>query len=290
MPYKDDTIIYVPTRGRLESQLTINRLPKSAGVSKGRVVLVAPRSEAKKLERKWEVPVLAQPDDIQTIGQKRAWIIQQCRHERMFMLDDDLRFCLRQGWDTPSMLTIDIKDEEACRQWTNLEKALEHYAHAGLAARMGAQSKSRTWHFNTRMMYVLGYQTKAIQKCELGRINTREDMDYTLQLFQMGYRNLVNFKLVVDQTFDKPGGMRGERTIEKSNKDCYKLKKLHPNVQIKIEEKAYTESVPRKEVRIDWKAAYNGKASSKAERKYTEHLLDKWGIEDNRTRTQALGK
>lgn len=282
---KDETVIYIPTRGRIEQQLTIQRIPDAA---KGKIFLVAPRKEAKKLERNWEVPVIAQPDEVQTISQKRAWIIEQCRSERMFMLDDDLRFCLRRSFESPSILTVTPDDEEANRQWNNLELALEHYAHAGLAARMGAQEKKHTWHFCTRMMYVLGYQTRIIQECDLGRINTREDMDYTLQLFAKGYRNVVNYRLVVDQTFDKPGGMRGERTIEKSNKDAYRLKKLHPGVDIKIEEKAYTHSVPRKEVRIDWKKAYNKDKSSETEYDKTVRLLKKWNNYDNRTRRAVL--
>jgi hypothetical protein len=287
MAYKDDTIIYIPTKGRVDSQNTLLRLPESAGVKKGRVILVASKAEARKLERNWDVPVLIQPEEIETIAQKRAWIIKQCRYERMFMLDDDLRFCLRRSFDSPQMLTIDPKDPAACKEWRMLESSLEHYAHAGLAARMGAQSKKYKWAFNTRMMYVLGYQTKAIQKCELGRINTREDMDYTIQLFQMGYRNIVNFRLTVDQTYDKPGGMRGERTVKKSDRDAVKFAEMYPKL-ITVVERAYTESVPRKEVIVKWKAAYRAKRSSKEESAKTRKLLEKWGRLDARSVRELL--
>lgn len=290
MAYKDDCIIYIPTLGRIDKQLTLQRLPDAAGAKKDRVWLVAPKSEAKKLERKWEVPVLTQPDTVVNIAQKRAWIIEQCRHERLIMLDDDLRFCYRDSWSSPSMLTCATDHEGANFHWKRLEYFLTKYAHAGLTARMGAQEKRHAWHFNSRMMYVLGYQTKILQKeCELGRIRTREDMDYTLQLFRKGYRNLVNFRLVVDQYFDKPGGMRNERTIEQSDKDALKLAKWFPKY-VRVVEKNYKQSIPRKEVQVDWKKAYNKGASSREEYLLTKKLLTKWGLLDNRTRRLILDK
>lgn len=287
MAYKDETIIYIPTKGRVDKQVTLERIPKSSGVDEGRVWLVADRKEARKLENKYDVPVLIQPDDITNIAQKRAWIIEQCRSERMIMLDDDLRFCYREDFSVPKLVTVEPEHAGANHSWTMLERALEHYAHAGIGARMGAQAKNFRWKFNTRMMYVLGYQTKVIQKCELGTIRTREDMDYTLQLFKMGYRNIVGYSLVVDQSFAKAGGMTEERTIKRSDKDAELLAERYPKV-VKVEQKQYKESIPRKEVRIDWKSAYNKKRSSDEERELTRRLLDKWGQATTRTVKEVL--
>lgn len=280
--YKDDTIIYIPTYERVNAQTTLERMPLSAGATKGRVVLVATRKEAKKLERKWEVPVLVQPDEVTNIAQKRAWIIEQCRYERMIMLDDDLRFCFRPDFKVPKLITVPPDHEGACAEWLNIERALEFYAHVGMGARMGAQSKQFKWQFNTRMMYVLGYQTRVIQKeCNLGSIRTREDMDYTLQLLQKGYRNLVNYRLLVDQTYAKAGGMTEERTIERSNKDAFKLAKRFPGL-VATKEKEYKQSIPRVEVVVAWRKAFVAAKSSPEERKRTKKLLKKWGMDSAR--------
>lgn len=279
--WKDDTIIYIPTYNRVDVQTTLERIPKSSGVDNGKVVLVATRKEAKKLERKWEVPVLVQPDEVNNIAQKRAWIIEQCRHERMIMLDDDLRFCYRPDFAVPKLITVDPDHEGANRAWLNFERCLEHFAHASVGARMGAQAKTFRWSFNSRCMYVLGYQTKIVQKCKLGSIGTREDMDYTLQLLQMGYRNMVSYRLLVDQQYAKAGGMTEERTIEKSNKDAEKLARRYPGI-VQVQEKAYKASIPRKEVRVAWRKAFNNKASSKQETAMMRALLKKWGMDTTR--------
>ena len=284
---KDDTIIYIPTYNRIDAQVTLERIPLSAGAADGRVVLVATRKEAKKLERKWEVPVLVQPEDVTNIAQKRAWIIEQCRYERMIMLDDDLRFCFRPTFDEPKLITVPPDHKGACREWTNIEAALEKYAHVGMGARMGAQAKKFKWQFNTRMMYVLGYQTRIIQKCNLGSIRTREDMDYTLQLLQKGYRNLVNYKLLVDQTYAKAGGMTEERTIERSNKDALRLAKRYPGL-VRTVEKEYTHSIPRMEVVVAWRKAFESKNGSKSEKKRTRRLLEKWGMDSTRNLKELL--
>jgi hypothetical protein len=285
--YKDECVIYIPTYQRIDKQVTLQRIPKSSGVDEGRVVLVAPKNEVKKLERKWNVPVIAQPDDIKNIAQKRAWIIEQCRYERMFMLDDDLRFCYRPSFGGKKLITVENTHEGANRAWLNVERALEHFAHVGIGARMGAQEKSFRWSINSRCMYVLGYQTRIIQKCKLGSIDTREDMDYTLQLFQRGFRNLVNYRLLVDQQFAKAGGMTEERTVEKSDKDAIRLAKRYPGF-VDVIQKAYKQSVPRKEVRVAWRKAFNKEASSKQERELMRRLLNKWDLATTRNLNELL--
>ena len=285
--WKDDTIVYIPTYGRVDKQVTLSRIPKSSGVDEGRVVLVATKKEAKKLERQYEVPVLVQPDTVTNIAQKRAWIIEQCRHERMIMLDDDLRFCYRPSFATSKLITVDQDHEGANRAWTNLERALEHFAHVGIGARMGANAKTFRWSINSRCMYALGYQTKVIQKCKLGSIDTREDMDYTLQLLRKGFRNLVSYRLLVDQTFAKAGGMTEERTIKKSDRDAVKLAERYPGV-VEVIEKAYKASIPRKEVRVAWRKAFRSKNSRPEETKLMRAMLERWGIDTTRNLKELL--
>jgi hypothetical protein len=105
-------------------------------------------------------------------------------------------------------------------------------------------------------MYALGYDVKVVRKrCELGRIEHREDMDYTLQLLTQGYPNGVYVEVCVDQVYNSKGGASLERSVEGSNRDAEKLAKWFPKF-VKVVERAYLKSVPRKEVVVSWKKAY----------------------------------
>jgi hypothetical protein len=106
------------------------------------------------------------------------------------------------------------------------------------------------------MMYCLGYRPEILRRvCELGRIEHREDMDYTLQLLRAGYPNRVNYRLAVGQkAYNAKGGASLERTMEASNADAEKLAELHPGL-VRVAEKNYKQSIKRKEVVCSWKKA-----------------------------------
>jgi hypothetical protein len=106
------------------------------------------------------------------------------------------------------------------------------------------------------MIYSLGYYLpKVVEECELGRIETREDMDVTLQLLRKGYPNAVWHTTVANQRkYNAPGGATNERTVESMNADAYKLARLHPGY-VRVDDKRYKTSVPRLEVHCSWKKA-----------------------------------
>jgi hypothetical protein len=137
------------------------------------------------------------------------------------------------------------------------EKLSPEFPHVGFGPRQGNNTlKDVGWKTPSRMIYSLGHFLPIVVKeCELGRIETREDMDLTLQLLRKGYPNAVWGTTVADQRqYDAPGGATNERTIESSNADAYKLAQLHPGY-VDVVEKPYSTSVPRKEVRCRWKKA-----------------------------------
>jgi hypothetical protein len=114
------------------------------------------------------------------------------------------------------------------------------------------------------MIFSLGYYLPIVVKeCELGRIETREDMDVTLQLLRKGYPNAVWHTTVNDQREAyAPGGCSSHRTIESSNADAYELQRLHPGY-VRVVERAYKGSVPRKEVNCQWQKALEDGLSQK---------------------------
>jgi hypothetical protein len=249
--------IVIPTRGRTHTQLTFKSLlPELIK----RTTLVCPEKEYAMLSNMrsdWKVVI--QPDPTWTISKKRKWIMEEWGRQgftKIIMLDDDLRFATRISLDDWHLK--EIVGEELAKEFHLLEDKLgPEYPHVGFGPRQGNQTlKEVGWKTPGKMCYSLGYYLPVVLKeCELGRIETREDMDVTLQLLLKGYPNAIWTTTVNDQRkYDAPGGATNERTVESSNADARRLAELHPGY-VSTVERAYKASVPRIEVVIQWKKA-----------------------------------
>lgn len=261
--------IYIPTYRRVERQKTLGNIPRDW---LSRTTLVCDEQDydqgLRRLAKNRGCNTWIVPKSIKTIAQKRAWIIKETKHDKIIMLDDDLRICRRDYRRTPT-LVITSESEQVSRMFRLIEKKLSKFAHVGIGARAGDNNVEKTqrakgattkkalrWFPNFRCMYALGYRTKVIKKrCKLGRIEHREDMDYTLQLLRQGYQNRVLVEFTVDQLYNTQGGASVDRRLEDSNRDAERLAKLHPGL-VKVVEKDYKVSVKRKEVICYWKKAY----------------------------------
>lgn len=262
--------IIIPTYRRVDRQFTLRCIPKEWRRS---TVLVCDDEDAPKLE-KHDVNIKVVPPKIKTIAQKRAWIIRKWAGHKILMLDDDLRFC-RRDYSKPKTFLRQATAEDVSWALNKVAAKLAKFAHVGIAPRQGnnnleamqrrriakshgaknVMAKHIRWEPNSRMIYALGYDTDVVlEYCRLGRIEHREDMDYTLQLMRHGFENRVLAEVCVDQTYAGPGGARLERTMETSNADAEKLARLHPGY-VKVVEKEYKQSIPRKEVICYWKKA-----------------------------------
>jgi len=248
--------IVIPTRGRTDRQFTLQSLPREL---RKRTWLVCPKREASGLYRLYnDVEIVVQPDPDWTIAQKRKWIMEEwlrCGYEKILMFDDDLVFSTRISESDCRLRGI--HGEELGAEIQRLaDKLGPEFPHVGFGPRQGNHNQQAGWKTPSRMMYSLGYYLPiVVQQCELGRIETREDMDITLQLLRKGYPNAVWHTTVNDQRkYDAPGGCTNERTIERSNSDAYKLAQLHPGYVSTIE-RSYKVSVPRIEVSCRWKKA-----------------------------------
>jgi hypothetical protein len=248
--------IIIPTRGRINQQLTLSCLPPEL---RKRTTLVCPKAEAVPLACCWDdVEVVVQPDPEWTIARKRAWIMRECLrngYDKIIMLDDDLSFATRISENGTRLRPI--HGEELIPEFQHIEDKLgPEFPHVGFGTRQFNNNVKSGWKIPGRMQYSLGYYLPTVVKeCELGGIETREDMDITLQLLRKGYPNAVLQTTVNDQRkYDAPGGATNERTIERSNDDAHKLARLHPGY-VSVVEKAYKASVPRKEVICQWQKA-----------------------------------
>ncbi len=286
MANRKDALLYlfVPTRGRttLAQQDTLSSLPT---FWRRRATIVCPSKEVDWFKRNYEVrKVLKQPDDKMTIAAKRAWVFKYANNfnmQKIMMLDDDLRFGIRL--ETPKQfagygfrpydawkeyrakhpdahkltLTERGNDLRAERIFYAIERMLTDYAHGGISPRLMNQEYGHEFCMNGRVNYALAYHVPTVMEhCELGRIETREDFDYTLQLMRAGFQNAIYCWGIAEQykLYGAPGGTTGQRTVERSNADAKKLAKLHPGI-VKVVEKDYKGAGKRLEVIVSWAAA-----------------------------------
>lgn len=243
--------IIIPTYRRTDNQRTWEQIKHTAWSDQ--VVAVCDAQDAVHLEDQG-LPVVLVPDTVKTIADKRAWIIETWPQKKICMFDDDLRFFNRIGPHSPKLKPADTNSMD--HMLRTICELLDEYAHVGVSPRGGNNRLDVPMVSNTRMMYVLGYQTGILLRhCELGRIQHREDFDYTLQLLKKGYQNRVLSHWACDNVYNEAGGASEERTIEASNADAYKLAELHPGF-VTPRKKNYKVSIPRVEVTCYWKKAY----------------------------------
>lgn len=251
--------IYIPTRGRTNRQITLSHL---AGTKfREHTTLVCPSTESATFRHRYPwLDVLEQLDDDFTITKKREWIMHHavaCGHEKIVMFDDDLHFYIRRD-DVPDRLRY-TKSADVDVWISELESKLSvEIPHAGFGARQGNNNREAGWQTPDRMMLALGYHLPTVlREVELGRIETREDMDVALQLLRKGFPNAVCHTFVVGQEgagYAATGGCSGQRTTETSNADAHRLAELHPGY-VRVVERAYRSSVPRAEVVCSWAKA-----------------------------------
>lgn len=259
--------IIIPTKGRADSQLTIQSLIDCELIKN--TTLVCPKKEVFKLSGlRDDLKVEAQPDDTWKIHQKRAWILAEWGrrgYDKIIMLDDDLRFATRISIDDWHLR--EIRGGELLLEFNRLEEKLgPDYPHVGFGPRQGNnQLEEVGWKSPGKMCYALGYYLPVVLKeCELGRIHLREDMELSLQLLLKGYPNAILTEVTVDQRgYDKPGGTSDERTVELSNAEAKKLAAMFPGY-VSTVERQYKASLPRIEVMVQWmKALEDGKRARK---------------------------
>jgi len=240
--------IYIPTRGRVEKQITLRSLPKSLW---GQTWLVCPVDEADSL-KKVHKKVLVQPPNITTIAAKRAWIVKQHKGDKLIMLDDDMGFYARGPKGLIKEYATD-KVIEDLFQW--VEDQLDEFAHVGISSRMGNNRVEEPEKRTSRMMHAIAFHVPTMKRVvQFNRVAMREDFDYTLQLLKAGYDNVVKYDVcVAPGSYGAKGGCADERTVKKSDEEAEKLAALHPGL-VKVVQKDYL-GVPRKEVVVQWKKA-----------------------------------
>jgi TET-associated glycosyltransferase-like protein len=258
--------LLIPTYRRPNSQATFHALPSEWLKD---VVMVTDSQDSIELRKQPEfygIDFWIRPPHIMGIAQKRKWMFENILEDKIAMLDDDLSFEVRTGITAETRregeeLTRVANQEDVGRYLTELDTKLDTYAHAGFSVRRHNNNLPSGWFEVSRAQCVLGFRPKTVREhCILGRIETREDFDYTLQLLKKGYPNTICSEILFSQKINSPGGVSTYRTVESSNAEALQLEALHPGIVKAVQRQYKTQQKDnfgtRTEVICYWKKAY----------------------------------
>jgi hypothetical protein len=252
--------LYIPTYRRIEKQLTIANLPPAWAA---RTIVVCGPGEVGPLIKEYKnlrisVKAIIAPK-VSTISEKRAWILRHAAkvgHERILMLDDDLRFHIRQetsevykgfGPHAQSEWADYVKKLPALGRllqgklvsaaklgtmFERMEWMLGKYAHGAISDRFMNHTYGGEFKLNARYTGNFGANVPILlDNCELNRVARSEDWDYTLQLMRAGYSNAIYMWGAHSSPAQQfaPGGLTGERNRKNSMQSLKFLQQEFPN-------------------------------------------------------------
>jgi hypothetical protein len=192
------TQIYIPTRGRVGSQVTYDTL---VGAIVNTIALVCPPDEVKAHHAEGRAAIAC---PAQGITATRQFIMDHCPTGKVLMFDDDLRFAVRRLDDPGKFLPAggnDVRDMVA-----RLESMLDQVPLVGLCNRGGANRVPPgdiPVSMNKRLFDVQCVDAEWFHKNKIVyRQRFMEDFDVSLQALLKGYPTA----LLTTHTKDNIGG------------------------------------------------------------------------------------
>lgn len=278
--------LVIPTHKRLGRQLTLNSLPME--LRKQTTLVASLPEEAKELKKRHPEVEVVCARGTDGIATKRHWIMQNLKGKPViFMLDDDLwlfercptkwrvwtencgndRYKIAPNAPTGTSLMKRLypsKKADAAKLIAGFKALDDRYAKhtpggLAIAHRRLSDTIKDSWKLNQRIMFAFGVEVDSYKKLKIrfDAVRCREDFHVGLSLLRGGrpihsYYELLNNDYA---SFRAAGGCADERTLELSNEQCFVLAKLHPGF-VKVVDRAYTNTVQRKEVQVSWAKAY----------------------------------
>jgi hypothetical protein len=247
--------IYVVTRGRPRAvnQITLNNLP---GEWLARTTVVCPKEERHFFDEAYGVRTIT--PRVTNITAKRKWIFENTEHEKILMLDDDLRFHVRPSPMTSTRLVLGSADKKnLIHMFDALDKQLDTFAHVGISDRFMNNFVEDKWKYTCKALHALGWQRSTVLKhCKLDRVLCGVEHDLTLQLFEAGFPNAVYFWGTQSEPAGRaaPGGTSLYRTSKMIWESARIMEKLHPGI-VKVMPLAEKNKDALPKVRIAWRKA-----------------------------------
>lgn len=280
-----DCRIYLPTRGRVNDQVTLKRLPDS--LLKQVHVVCHPGEEDELLDLWGDKVADVFPMGANHIGEIRQNLIEQSDKNIIIFVDDSLNFHVREKSDTGTKTKFPLKPitkkhftQEHIDQYTNdlfrwivdTLKMRGHYGMAGISRRASSAHTEKTYDQakllveNTRICSFWGINRQMLNALpgppKFSDMQLKEDFYIVLNFLTNGVPVVMNYKYAYDRVggANSKGGCSIYRNLENSNKSAYMLQKKFPafvNISVKgtkswggeFDEKAI-------DVRVDWGKAY----------------------------------
>lgn len=266
----ENTLIAIPTRGRTSylSRSTLRYIPRAYWENTRLFVKPEEQVQYQRSLFNCQFDVQTVAFEYENISVKRKLMAEWARdqgYKKILMLDDDLiQFSTRIDPMETSLRKSTPQD--IVEMFETVVQYLEWYAHVGVSARFGNNAfvgEKPVVVENTRMLRTLCYQIEPYLLCEHGRISTTADIEVTIQLLRMGYKNCVLYNWAQDQeATNSPGGCSLYRTLEVNNQNKERLKELHPEFVRLVHKRNTGESAVRAglserlEVVVSWEKAY----------------------------------
>lgn len=249
-----DATIYIPTKGRQEPLLTLEKLEPT----KIEPVLVHPSNECHKFSGQ-HLHI-----DCQYLGQVWQEILELCPTPICIIVDDDLRFATRLGGIAGMLFQSEPEEIEEMFAW--MIQQAEFFAHGSISIRKGNHFIEDSYRDNANAKDCLYFRKDILlrENTRLDRLKTMQDFDITLQMFSKGYQNRVGFNWTVDQENPTaPGGTTLYRTAEVQKEAAYQLQELWPDYVKVVKKKALNKQdiygAERYDVRISWRKCWDEK-------------------------------
>lgn len=254
--------IYIPTKSRVDRQVTLNRMPEDL---QRKAFLVCPPDEAAQhKERGVKATILTCKE--RGISATREWILQHALNrgfKRLVMLDDDV--VLQRRRKDMRITNAEPKEYVGAFKW--LDDKLKTYAHASWGTRFLAYNAPGQEMEPGRAMYALGYNTKLVRSVKASFIRgmppmpVMEDFHITLQLLKAGHPNCVSLEWRASPyASNAPGGCSTWRNLKNHNASAKRLVELHkPFVKLRKSDTKWEgegmEGQARLEVTVYWQKA-----------------------------------
>lgn len=268
--------VYIPTRGRIKQQFTMNTMflaePRTDDVV---VRFVVPQGEARQFRAVHpRVKITTVPDSYR-YGDVMQSILADKPGRYKAIVDDDMRLIRRRD-----KLNIRQKGGTATRADTrDLFARVKYwlgqgYKHGGVSLRQTNQYKPGKWFVvNTRVSGMLFYDSEVLmgEGLRFDVLQERSDFHVILSLFELGYANVVDYEFMVGQNIgtNAPGGCSTYRTPEFLREQALLLAEMHPCVTVinKVRRMKQTagmvgeEGIP--DVRVQWRKAMGNRSSER---------------------------
>lgn len=244
-------LVVIPSRGRAGKMRVMEKMPRTQ-----LVVVVVPKDEQQDYERAYRKLGTSNVHVVglayNNIGDKRQWILDAYGSTPLVMLDDDLRFRVRE--DGKHFRAAETEDVAAMLK--KIEHLLTDYVHVSIADEFMCQHNPPGLKVGGRYNQVLAYNfanlTNPKQKRPRFRLAINEEHDVNIQLCQMGHRPRILTDYTKGSKYNAVGGCSTWRTPEFELEQFEEFARLWPDV---VTIRNGGSNLCGKTVRVNWRRA-----------------------------------